>query len=205
MVRRINAPVGIIRVFVIAALLLPVVNSHATTVLRLPFEEVCNQAEFIFEGRVVDVAARMDDEGRYIWTHVVIEVLEAIKGRHDANQIELKFAGGSLNGLTLDVGEMHVPQVGEHGIYFVDSLSRQLVHPLVGWDQGHYRVERTPDGVRRMITADGSFIESILPQQIAGEEFSRGIPYGVEVIEPDARLNAMPIADFKSTVRRLAR
>jgi len=205
MVRSINAPLGMARFVVIAAMLVLVGNSHATTVLRLPFEEVCDQAELIFEGRVVDVSPRMDEEGRYIWTHVEIEVLEAIKGRHDANQIELKFAGGSLNGLTLDVGEMHVPQVGEHGIYFVDSLSRQLVHPLVGWDQGHYRVERTPDGVRRMMTANGSFIQSILPQQIAGQEFSTGIPYGVAVIEADARLHAMPIADFKSTVRQLAR
>lgn len=205
MVRRIKSLVGMIRFFVFAGLLLSMANSHATTVLRLPFAEVCDQAEFIFEGRVVDVAARMDDEGRYIWTHVVIEVLDAIKGHHQANQIELKFAGGTANGLTLDVGEMHVPRVGDHGVYFVDSLSRQLVHPLVGWDQGHYRIERTPDGGQRMMTADGRFIESILPQQAVGGEFSRGIPYGVEVIEPDARLNAMPIGDFKSTVRRLGR
>ena len=181
------------------------VASHATTVLRLPFQEVCDQAEFIFEGRVVDVAARVDAEGRYIWTHVVFEIAEAIKGSHSEDRIELKFLGGTVGELALDVGEMHLPRVGDHGIYFVESMRSPLAHPLVGWDQGHYRVEQTPDGGQRMMTANGKFIESIVTQKRGGQEFSAGIAYGVKISDPGLSAGAMPVTDFKVAVRRLAR
>jgi hypothetical protein len=32
---------------------------------------------------------------------------------------------------------MQMPETGERGIYFVENLNAQQIHPLCGWQQGH--------------------------------------------------------------------
>jgi hypothetical protein len=32
---------------------------------------------------------------------------------------------------------MQMPETGERGIYFVENLNVQQIHPLCGWQQGH--------------------------------------------------------------------
>jgi len=48
--------------------------------------------------------------------------------------------GGRIGELTLEVSDMRMPEVGERGIYFVETLNEQQIHPLFGWQQGHYLV-----------------------------------------------------------------
>ena len=38
------------------------------------------------------------------------------------------------------VADMQMPEIGELGIYFVETLSEQQIHPLFGWQQGHYLI-----------------------------------------------------------------
>ena len=52
----------------------------------------------------------------------------------------------------MSISDMKVPQVGERGIYFVESLERSQVHPLYGWSQGHFIVEMDDTGADRVMT-----------------------------------------------------
>jgi hypothetical protein len=121
-------------------------------VLGVSLDEMLNNSEFVFEGRVINIESRMTQNGSRIHTYVVFDILEIIKGEYPNDQIELSFAGGTVNGMTLSVSEMHMPEVDEKGIYFVEALSRTQVHPLYGWSQGHLLIIKDTAGVERVTT-----------------------------------------------------
>jgi len=63
--------------------------------------------------------------------------MEVIKGSYTGSTVELGFMGGQSGDSTLKVFGMQMPEMGERGIYFVENLSVQRIHPLCGWQQGH--------------------------------------------------------------------
>ena len=133
-------------------LLLLVNTAEGTTVLAVGLEEMLNNSEFVFEGRVINVESRMTQDGSSIHTYVVFDIIEIIKGEYPDDQIELSFVGGTVDGLTLSVSDMHIPEVGETGVYFVESLSRTQVHPFYGWSQGHLLIIEDDAGIERVTT-----------------------------------------------------
>ncbi len=138
-----------------ATLLMLVVNLNAvaSTVLQMSFGEVVEGAELIFEGRVLAVEARQQP-GEMIKTWVRFAVLDVVKGEFPEDEIELSFLGGRLGGRQLEVTDMAIPEVGETGFYFVETVLEAQVNPLLGWDQGRYLIEMQPDGDTVVTTAD---------------------------------------------------
>lgn len=199
--------------FSLALLLGLAAPAHATTVLELEFSEVVQEAELVFEGRVLSAEARED--GRMIYTKVVFELLDIIKGQHDQQTIELDFLGGRIGTRELRVSELHAPVPGETGIYFVQSLSDPLVHPLVGWDQGRFLIQQDAAGNRHVMSADARpvvGVESsaqpaeVQPASPAGEDMkgiSKGVAKGVITQEMLNLSGAMSVQDFKNAVREL--
>ena len=78
-------------------------------------------------------------------------MLDVIKGSNQIDTLELKFAGGTLNGETVRINGLSIPQPGEQGIYFVESTSNKLINPLVGWSQGHFVIKES-EGQRMVYT-----------------------------------------------------
>ena len=122
------------------ALTLLVDSPRATMVEKIPFDEVVRQAELIFEGKVLSKQTRPSPLNADPFTYFTFEVMEVIKGSYLEETIELGFMGGTQGDLVLKVRDMHMPEIGERGIYFVETLIMQQVHPLYGWHQGHYIV-----------------------------------------------------------------
>ncbi len=112
-------------------------QAKATTILELSFDQVCQGAELIFEGRVVSKETRPSPTGGKPFTYFTFQIIEVIKGSYPGSTIELGFMGGQLDGFTLKVSGMQMPEMGEKGIYFVENLGVQQIHPLCGWQQGH--------------------------------------------------------------------
>jgi hypothetical protein len=207
LLRRLN------RLLLLPFLLASPLMSSASTVLELEFSEVVQEAELVFEGRVLSVEARED--GRVIYTQVVFELLDIIKGSHDQQTIELHFLGGRIGNRELRVAEMHVPSVGETGVYFVESLSEALVHPLVGWDQGRFLIQQDAAGNRHMMSADATPVVGVelatqsgslqtspaVPEEEKG--ISKGVAKGVITQEMLNLSGAMSVRDFKNAVREL--
>jgi len=184
--------------FLLSALL--ATPAAATSVRSLGIRELTAGAGLVFEGRVLASEVREGRRGG-LRTCLRFEVLEVVKGTPVASPLELCFAGGTRGSRTLRVEGMRLPQPGEHGIYFVaPSEEGERVHPLLGWDQGRFRVREGPEPV--VTSASG---DPVLALEPAAEGFATGPGGGVA---RGARLGApgasgLSPAAFKARVREL--
>jgi len=148
-------------------------SAFGTTLISLSVNSLSEQAEFVFEGEVTSVEAQRSGNRGMVNTYVTFRVIDIIKGDAGATDIELKFLGGSLNGEVLEVNGSRLPRLGEHGIYFVESLSRDLINPLLGWSQGHYLI-KTVAGIESMTTVDAKPIIAISPAEADSDPQTSG-------------------------------
>ena len=189
------------------------VPANATTVLQLSFEEVVGSAELIFEGRVSDVEV-VQTGPRSIHTKVPFEVISVIKGNYTHTEITLQFLGGEVDGRRLVVQGMQMPVQGDTGIFFVESLQETLIHPLVGWSQGHFLLESDASGELRVLSADHAPVTGIAlavePQTNTVTEHlgdalavleDQGAARGVIVDHDLPAESAMSAEDFRSQVQ----
>lgn len=144
----------------VAAFLVFSLPARATTILSMEIDGLANDAEFIFEGRVVDRQALLDSATGIIHTYVTFSVDDIVKGEYGGDLLELKFTGGEYNGQIVQVSGLRIPQLGEEGIYFLESLSRDLINPILGWSQGHFIVVEE-DGERVVHTANKTPVTDI--------------------------------------------
>ena len=188
----------------IAALLLCAFSGiRASDILEVSFDDLVTNADLIVEGRVVNVEARQDAQKPFIWTHITVEILEIIAGEYGPSRIELAFLGGSIGGRTLNVQGMTMPELGERGVFFIESLGQRQIHPLLGWDQGHIRVERSPDGADEVKTYNRRPIVGIgqTAQQRRGA-LSTGVALGLQTPDEHAPgRRGMQLAAFKTAIR----
>ena len=173
----------------VAALLLPLcrlsvamlltlvvnLNAAASTLLQMSFGELVGGAELIFEGRVVAVEPRQQP-GEMIKTWVTFAVTDVVKGNFARDEIELSFLGGRLGGRQLEVTDMAIPEIGETGFYFVETLLEAQVNPLLGWDQGRYLIETQPDGDTVVTTADH---DPVLALEVEAPAAANGQPMNI--------------------------
>ena len=142
-------------------------QASATTIRGMDIDKVAADAEFVFEGEVINTETRQDSNNGNISTYVTFQVNDVIKGDYSGDSLELKFMGGIFEGEIVQVSGMRIPELSEQGIYFVESLSRDLINPLIGWSQGHFLIV-DDNGTRRMSTTgnqpvlevQGSFVYS---------------------------------------------
>ena len=126
-------------------------QANATTILKLDFEQVCKGAELIFEGRVISKETRLSPASGNPFTYFIFEIIDIIKGSYPESTIQLAFMGGEKDGHVMSVRGMRLPEVNERGIFFVESTKNEQVHPLIGWDQGHYLVLSDPSNGEEMV------------------------------------------------------
>ena len=148
---------------ILMSYLLLVIPLGATTILGMNIDEVAQGAEIIFEGKVVEHNVRENDAGMIV-TYVTFRIEELIKGEYDETLLELKFTGGRLGGQIMEVSGLRIPSPNEEGIYFVESVNRNLVNPLLGWSQGHYLIYEQ-NGVRRVSTVSERPVTDVLSTQ----------------------------------------
>lgn len=132
----------------------------ASTLLRVSVDELTQRAEFVFEGEVVSVQAQRSGARGMISTFVTFNVIDTIKGSASVESIELKFLGGNLEGERLEVNGSRIPELGERGVYFVESLTQDLINPLLGWSQGQYLIQ-AEDGEEQVTSVNARPIVSV--------------------------------------------
>jgi hypothetical protein len=112
----------------------------ATSILRIDTVQLANDAELVFEGEVLATRSEQAGSG-YIYTYVDFLVTDMVLGDAEAGGIiTLRFTGGVVGDLTLDVGS-DIPSLGERGIYFVEAQDAGLTNPLLGWSQGQFEIQ----------------------------------------------------------------
>jgi hypothetical protein len=169
-------------------------------------EELLAAAELVFEGTVVATEVRPAQDGRRIHTLVRFAVADVLKGSAPLGEITLRYLGGRSGSRRLEVAGMEVPALGERGLWFVESTTRPLVHPLVGWEQGCLLIEADARGRDRLRTRSGAAVVAVdlappfAPLEHAGEAASDLVVRHGAPLE-----DALPAAAFKRWLRaRLA-
>jgi len=184
--------------------LLSLVCLTGSSVRETSVDEMVAHSEFVFEGRVTGLEAREAAEGRQIHTYVSFQILDIIKGPPLGTSLELRFLGGSVGEKTLSVSDMRLPSLGEHGVYFVESLSRRQVHPLFGWSQGHLLVLADGEGRKRVCSLDRLPIVAMEPTPQGPERrLSAGLARGLVAGEPGRIETAVELDRFKAHLRKL--
>jgi hypothetical protein len=132
----------------------------ATTLIGMDIDDVAEKAEMVFEGEVIQSQAQLDSNSGIINTYITFRIIDLIKGGFSGDNIELKFAGGELNGEIVEVSGSTLPKLGESGIYFVESTNADMLNPLMGWSQGHFLI-KTEGGRRRVHTVNDNPVTQI--------------------------------------------
>jgi len=198
------------RAILIVLLLMPISFGNATSVREVSMDEMLQQSQFVFEGTVAAIEARENSRKR-IHTHVTFEITDIIKGEYRSNIITLRFLGGTVDDVTMVVSDMRLPQKGEHGIYFVESLERFQVNPLYGWSQGHFIVERDGAGSQRVMTNRKLPVTGVMgympdEQMTLGKErvqaLSKGVLRDLVVAQKKEDNKAMTVDEFKSVLHK---
>lgn len=79
--------------------------------------------------RTVTAAWRENEHGdRLIVSRVLLEVDETMKGG-GARSMWLEVDGGTLDGYTLKVSGLHMPQIGERAVYILDAAEGNVRKP----------------------------------------------------------------------------
>ncbi|NJN47679.1 MAG: hypothetical protein HC808_15705, partial [Candidatus Competibacteraceae bacterium] len=127
------------------------------------------------------------------------------KGDAVGDTVELQFLGGTHAGRALKVTDMHLPQIGEKGIYFVESLERQYVNPLCAWDQGHFvivhDVQNDAEIVKTRTHQTIYGIDTKRTTQVRG--VNRGAAAGVRLSPQIADEKPLGVDDFKQNIQSL--
>lgn len=189
--------------------LIPISYGHASSVRQITIDEMLQQCQFVFEGTVLTLEAEENSQKR-IHTYVTFEIQDIIKGEYSSDTITLSFLGGTVGDVTMGVSDMKVPQVGEHGIYFVESLERSQVHPLYGWSQGHFLVQSDDTGIDRVMTnkeqpvtevMKDTSVEQMNSSQVTVPSLSKGVARGVTLTPKDNDNKGLTAEEFKKILR----
>jgi hypothetical protein len=187
------------------AAVLAAAPGSASSVRSVSMTEMLAGAELVFEGRVLERRTVEGADYRGVRTCVRFEVLDVVKGAPVASPLELCFAGGrSKIGVTRHIAGLEMPDPGEHGIYFVDSLDEPRLNPFYGWAQGHFRV--SPGPLEVVSTATGRAVLALDPgRESTSSGISNGVARGAVVAELGARAAQAPLdaAAFKARLRVL--
>lgn len=131
----------------------------ALTVVPRSFDELVEQADTIVIATVGTLRAGWGSDGETIYTYASLQELEVIKGDVPAATFDLPMPGGVLG----DQAQFYpgLPQLhsGERYILFMRGYGREFV-PLVGIQQGLYRVLRDGSGQARVVRSDVRLLEN---------------------------------------------
>ena len=179
-------------VLLVSATLALIAATQATTVIPPTFEQLVDQAETIFQGKVTNVRSIWAGEGaqRHIESYITFQIEESLKGT-PGESYTLQILGGTVDGETMEVTDSPKFVVGGRDILFVEHNGEQFV-PLVGINHGRFHIQRNQQAGREIITngEDGPVRDV---SKFGREEESVG---AAEAISP---------AEFKSAIReRLA-
>jgi len=132
-----------------AGLALLAVAANATTLSRLRFEELANQATAVARLRCIGVESRW--ENGEIWTETRFETVELNKGMLPG-VVSVRMLGGRIGNLHSRIAAF---RPGEEAYVFLWGREGEPFRVL-GWSQGTFRIARDPrTGVER-VTQDSA-------------------------------------------------
>jgi len=184
-----------------AVLALSTNPADSSTVVSVGTTDLVEGCDFIFHGTPVERWVSAGAQPGSIFTNVKFAVSEVLKGDPSRKTVVLSYLGGTLDGLTLSIEGLQVPGIGEEGIYFVERLGRNQVHPLLGWDQGLFHVITDSRGRKTVFTHDLRPVGRINREKASWGGISTGHAPGVVISGRES--DALSLEAFKTRIRDL--
>jgi len=167
----------------IAALALLAIVANATTLSRLSFDELANQATAVGRFRCISVESRWQDGE--MWTETRFETLEVNKGLLPG-VVTVRMLGGTVGNLHSHVEGVPAFRPGEEAYLFLWGRGGEPFRVL-GWSQGAFRIARDPrTGIER-VTQDSAAAPLFDPQT---RQFRHG------------GIRNLPVAVFQAKLRK---
>lgn len=163
--------------FLTGVALLPlVVAASATTLVRMQFTELAQEATAVARLRCLVSESRW--EGGEIWTETRFEVLEQEKGLL-AGVATVRTMGGSAGRLHSRVDGVPVFRPGEE-VYLFLWRRKGEAYSVLGWSQGTFRIGRNPRTGAEAVTQDSAAMPVFDPQaREFRHEGTRNLPVSV--------------------------
>jgi hypothetical protein len=171
------------------------IQAGATTVVPSTFNEMTDQAELVFMGKVLGSRSewRTTGKDRVIFTLVDFESQEVLKG-NARKTVTLQFLGGTVGDATLEVAGMPKFEVGERVILFVEKNGINL-SPLVGVFHGKFSIRADQQiGQDIVVTHEGKALRDV--SEIGNGHGSALAPKRAKVLLP-ASQQPMQVEAFK--------
>jgi len=179
--------------------LLVLTGANATTVVPPTFEEMADRADLVFVGKVVGSQAewRVAGTNQAIFTLVEFHTEEILKG-NAAESVKLRFLGGTVRDVTLEVVGVPRFKAGDRVLLFVEGNGVQFC-PLVGVYHGKFEVRKDDKSSRAVVFMhDGKPLLDVA-EIGAGEGAEFGRKRAMLSI-PEER-GPMSLDDFKARIR----
>ena len=134
------------------ALLLLAVVANATTLVRMPFEQLAQQATAV--ARLRCLSSRSTWENGEIWTDTRFAVVAQAKGSLPAT-VTVRTMGGTIGHLHSRVEEAPSFRPGEEAYLFLWGREGEPLRVL-GWSQGTFRIARDAMTGAETVTQDSA-------------------------------------------------
>lgn len=125
----------------LASLALRPVDADATVLAPLTLDQRVDAAEYIVRGTVADIWTELDGNG-LVWTRVLIEVDEALKGQ-PGDTLLVSEPGGTYGSFRTVVSGVAAWDVGEDVVAFASERGEGRIQ-LVGMISGKYTLRLDP-------------------------------------------------------------
>jgi hypothetical protein len=172
----------------------------ATSIRPPSFEELVDQSGRIVRATVEDIRPYVDEHNgeKIVRTEVTLNVLESIDGRVPTGELKIRYLGGQVGDLRLEVGAMPKFEPGSEVVLFLHPHDR-FICPTVGWGHGKYQVDRSrADGVARVRRSNGEFLQGM-------DQVSQPIhagPVRTQSFDPLSQSDGMTLSQFRQLVRQ---
>jgi len=136
-------------------------NARGTTVVPPTFDQLVDEAEVIFQGKVTAVRSQWAGEGaqRVIVTFITFSVEDSMKG-NPGQSYTIRMLGGTVDGETIEIADAPKFNVGDREVLFVEHNGSQFI-PLVGIMHGRFHVKRDQVGGESVTTNEGEVLTGL--------------------------------------------
>lgn len=180
-------------------------SADASTILEVSTSELIVNSVLVFEGVVINKESKFTENNSSINTYIKFNIIQILKGDYTNSDLELRFAGGQVGDIKMKVSDSHLPSIGEHGIYFVESIENTLVNPLYGWSQGHFIIIKTANGQELITTPDNKIVNGITISSKQVPKISNGIAKGISIKQKNDNTPALTKDAFVEGLKVLIR
>ena len=131
--------------FGIITLFLCITAANSTTMVELSLKDMCQKSSHIVVARTISVNSYLKPGQQRIYTDIVLEVTEKIKGQlQNQESLKLTVYGGTIDGITTLVVGAPTFTVGKQSVLFLlekkSARSGQNHFTVVGLSQGKFNI-----------------------------------------------------------------